>query len=110
MMGIFSTKMNKEGAIGMLAGLFSDLVLRVYSQGLFFIKEQEYLGMIGGANSFFGITPGSFWRGRCHGQLSGVAVAKVTAPPAHIQAMVEAVRIPWIEMVTVNRPAEPSLQ
>jgi hypothetical protein len=32
-------------------------------------------------------------------------VAKVTAPPAHIKAMVEAVcaLFPWIKMVTVNR-------
>ena len=97
MMGIFSKKMNKEGAMaGMLAGLFVTLFYVFAHKGLFFIKGTEYLDLIGGPNSFFGITPEAFG---AIGALVNFAVAflvdKVTAePPEHIQHMVEAVRIP----------------
>ncbi|MEP6969306.1 MAG: sodium:solute symporter family protein [Betaproteobacteria bacterium] len=97
MMGIFSKKMNKEGAMaGMLSGLFVTLFYVFAHKGLFFIKGTEYLDLIGGPNSFFGITPEAFG---AVGAMVNFAVAflvdKVTKePPAHIQAMVEAVRIP----------------
>ncbi|PKO43224.1 MAG: cation acetate symporter [Betaproteobacteria bacterium HGW-Betaproteobacteria-3] len=97
MMGIFSKKMNKEGAIaGMLAGLFITLFYVFAHKGLFFIKGTEYLGLIGGANSFFGITPEAFGAvGAMVNFVVAFLVDKVTKePPAHIQAMVEAVRIP----------------
>ena len=97
MMGIFSKKMNKEGAMaGMLAGLFVTLFYVFAHKGLFFIKGTEYLGMIGGANSFFGITPEAIGAvGAMVNFAVAFAVDKVTKePPAHIQAMVEAVRIP----------------
>ncbi len=49
MMGIFSKKMNKEGAMaGMLSGLFVTLFYVFAHKGLFFIKGTEYLGLIGG--------------------------------------------------------------
>jgi cation/acetate symporter len=97
MMGIFSKKMNKEGAMaGMLAGLFITLFYVFAHKGLFFIKGTEYLGLIGGANSFFGITPEAFG---AIGALVNFGVAflvdRVTKePPEHIQHMVESVRIP----------------
>lgn len=97
MMGIFSKKMNKEGAIaGMLAGLFVTLFYVFAHKGIFFIKGTEFLPLIGGANSFFGITPEAFG---AIGALVNFSVAfivdKVTKePPEHIQAMVEAVRTP----------------
>jgi cation/acetate symporter len=97
MMGIFSKKMNKEGAMaGMLAGLFITLFYVFAHKGLFFIKGTEYLGVIGGANSFFGITPEAFG---AIGALVNFGVAflvdRVTKePPEHIQHMVESVRIP----------------
>ncbi len=97
MMGIFSKKMNKEGAIaGMLAGLFVTLFYVFAHKGILFIKGTEYLGLIGGANSFFGITPEAIG---AVGAMVNFAVAftvdKFTKePPAHIQAMVEAVRVP----------------
>jgi cation/acetate symporter len=97
MMGIFSKKMNKEGAIaGMLAGLFVTLFYVFAHKGIFFIKGTDFLPMIGGANSFFGITPEAFG---AIGALVNFAVAfavdKVTKePPEHIQHMVESVRIP----------------
>ena len=97
MMGIFSKKMNREGAMaGMLAGLFVTLFYVFAHKGLFFIKGTGYLDLIGGANSFFGITPEAFGAvGAMVNFAVAFAVDKVTkAPPAHIQAMVEAVRIP----------------
>ena len=97
MMGIFSKKMNREGAMaGMLAGLFVTLFYVFAHKGLFFIKGTGYLELIGGANSFFGITPEAFGAvGAMVNFLVAFLVDKVTkAPPAHIQAMVEAVRIP----------------
>ncbi|MEP7280422.1 MAG: sodium:solute symporter family protein [Rubrivivax sp.] len=97
MMGIFSKKMNKEGAMaGMLSGLFITLFYVFAHKGIFFIKGTEYLDVIGGANSFFGITPEAFGAvGALVNFIVAFAVDKVTKePPAHIQAMVEAVRIP----------------
>ena len=97
MMGIFSKKMNKEGAMaGMLSGLFITLFYVFAHKGLFFIKGTDYLNLIGGANSFFGITPEAFG---AIGALVNFAVAfivdKMTKePPEHIQHMVENVRIP----------------
>jgi cation/acetate symporter len=97
MMGIFSKKMNREGAIiGMLAGLGVTLFYVFAHKGIFFIKGTEYLGLIGGANSFFGITPEAFG---AIGALVNFAVAFVVdrvtkEPPEHIQHMVESVRIP----------------
>ena len=97
MMGIFSKKMNKEGAMaGMLAGLFITLFYVFAHKGLFFIKGTDFVDMIGGPNSFFGITPEAFG---AIGALVNFTVAflvdKVTKePPAHIQALVESVRIP----------------
>ena len=97
MMGIFSKKMNKEGAMaGMLAGLFATLFYVFAHKGIFFIKGTEYLDVIGGANSFFGITPEAFGGvGAVINFIVAFAVDKVTKePPEHIQHMVEAVRIP----------------
>jgi cation/acetate symporter len=97
MMGIFSKKMNKEGAMaGMLAGLFVTLFYVFAHKGLFFVKGTEYLDLIGGPNSFFGITPEAFGTvGAIVNFVVAFAVDKVTKePPEHIQHMVEAVRIP----------------
>ena len=97
MMGIFSKKMNKEGAIaGMLAGLSITLFYVFAHKGIFFIKGTEYLDVIGGANSFFGITPEAFG---AVGALVNFVVAFVVdkftkEPPAHIQHLVENVRTP----------------
>jgi cation/acetate symporter len=65
-------------------------------KGIFFIKGTDFLPMIGGANSFFGITPEAFGAvGAMVNFVVAYLVDKVTKePPAHIQAMVEAVRIP----------------
>jgi cation/acetate symporter len=97
MMGIFSKKMNKEGAMaGMLAGLFVTLFYVFAHKGIFFIKGTDFLPLIGGANPFFGITPEAFG---AIGALVNFAVAFIVdkftpEPPEHIQHMVEAVRVP----------------
>jgi cation/acetate symporter len=97
MMGIFSKKMNKEGAIaGMLAGLFVTLFYVFAHKGIFFVKGTEYVEMIGGANSFFGITPEAFGGvGAMVNFLVAFLVDKVTKePPESIQHLVESVRVP----------------
>jgi cation/acetate symporter len=97
MMGIFSKKMNKEGAIaGMLAGLFVTLFYVFAHKGIFFVKGTEFINLIGGANSFFGITPEAFGAvGALVNFIVALVVVKMTKePPSHIQAMVEAVRVP----------------
>ncbi len=97
MMGIFSRKMNKQGAIaGMLAGLFVTLFYVFAHKGIFFVKGTEFTHLIGGANSFFGITPEGFG---AIGALVNFAVAILVVrftpePPSHIQALVESVRVP----------------
>jgi cation/acetate symporter len=97
MMGIFSKKMNKEGAIaGMLAGLFITLFYVFAHKGIFFVKGTDFADLIGGPNSFFGITPEAFGAvGAMVNFIVAIVVDKVTKePPEHIQHMVEAVRIP----------------
>jgi cation/acetate symporter len=97
MMGIFSKKMNKEGAMaGMLAGLFITLFYVFAHKGIFFIKGTDFVDMIGGPNSFFGITPEAFGAiGALVNFIVAFVVDKMTKePPEHIQAMVENVRIP----------------
>lgn len=97
MMGIFSKKMNKEGAIaGMLSGLFVTLFYVFAHKGIFFVKGTEFVDLIGGPNSFFGITPEAFGAvGAVVNFIIAFVVDKVTKePPEHIQHMVEAVRIP----------------
>ncbi|ENO94326.1 putative sodium:solute symporter [Thauera sp. 28] len=97
MMGIFSKKMNKEGAIaGMLAGLAVTLFYVFAHKGIFFIKGTEFVDLIGGPNSFFGITPEAFGAiGAVVNFIVAFAVDKVTKePPEHIQHLVEEVRIP----------------
>jgi cation/acetate symporter len=97
MMGIFSKKMNKEGAIaGMLAGLFITLFYVFAHKGLFFIKGTEYVDMIGGPNPFFGVSPEAFGAvGAMFNFTVAFVVDKFTKePPEHIQHLVEAVRTP----------------
>jgi cation/acetate symporter len=97
MMGIFSKKMNKEGAMaGMLSGLFITLFYVFAHKGIFFIKGTEFIDLIGGPNSFFGITPEAFGAvGAMVNFVVAFVVDKVTKePPEHIQHMVESVRIP----------------
>ena len=97
MMGIFNKKMNKEGAIaGMLSGLAVTLFYVFAHKGIFFVKGTDYLNLIGGANSFFGITPEAFGTiGALTNFLVAYIVSKMTPEcPEHIQHLVEDVRTP----------------
>ncbi|MGQ9724641.1 MAG: sodium:solute symporter family protein [Tepidimonas sp.] len=97
MMGIFSKKVTGTGAVvGMLAGLFVTLFYVFAHKGIFFVKGTEYLDLIGGANSFFGVTPEAFGTvGAIVNFVVAFAVSAVSKPvPAHIQALVESVRVP----------------
>ena len=97
MMGIFNKNMCKYGAIwGMSVGLSVTLFYVFAHKGIFFVRGTEFLGLIGGANSFFGITPEAFGGiGALLNFLVAYIVTKITPPPPeHIQAMVENVRTP----------------
>ena len=60
MMGIFSSTMNKEGAIaGMLAGIGVTLLYVFQHKGIMFIQSTSYLGGME-PNWFFGIEPNAF--------------------------------------------------
>lgn len=97
MMGIFSRTMSDKGAIaGMLAGLFVTLFYVFAHKGVFFIPGTSFVGVVGGVNGFFTITPEAFGT---VGALVNFGVAflvnKMTAPaPKHIQELVESVRVP----------------
>ncbi|WP_234264870.1 VC_2705 family sodium/solute symporter [Hydrogenophaga sp. NFH-34] len=97
MMGIFSKSINDKGATaGMLAGLFVVLFYVFAHKGIFFIKGTEYLGLVGGNNGFFGISPEGFGTvGALVNFLVAYLVSKASKPvPAHIQDLVESVRVP----------------
>jgi len=80
----------------MLAGLFVTLFYVFAHKGIFFVKGTEYLDLIGGANSFFGITPEAFGTvGAIVNFVVAFAVSAISKPvPAHIQELVESVRVP----------------
>ncbi|WP_010485919.1 sodium:solute symporter family protein [Pseudomonas sp. S9] len=88
-MGIFSKKMNKEGAIaGMVVGLAFTFSYIVYYK---FINPTA-----GAADWWFGISPeGIGTLGMIFNFIVAVAVASVTsAPPERIQHLIEDIRIP----------------
>lgn len=97
MMGIFSRKVNKQGAIaGMVAGLLVTLFYVFAHKGIFFVHGTDFAHLIGGENSFFGITPEGFG---AFGAIVNFVVATIVTfftpePPEHIQELVESVRVP----------------
>ncbi|MGM0690749.1 MAG: sodium:solute symporter family protein [Pseudomonadota bacterium] len=96
MMGIFSKRMNKQGAIaGMLAGLSITLLYIFWYKGWFFIPGTNMLPD-NAENWLFGINPTSFGAiGAAINFIVAILVAKMTTPPPHeIQELVEDVRVP----------------
>ena len=96
MMGIFSKRMTKEGAIaGMLAGLGVTLLYVFQHKGIMFIPGTAFLGD-GSANWFLGIEPNAFGAvGALVNFAVATAVARISAPPPReVQALVERIRIP----------------
>ncbi len=96
MMGIFSKRMNKQGAIaGMLAGLTITLLYIFWYKGWFFIPGTNMLPD-NADNWLLGINPTSFGAiGAAINFIVAIVVAKMTTPPpAEIQELVEDVRVP----------------
>ncbi len=96
MMGIFSKRMNRPGAIaGMLAGLGSTLVYIFLYKGWFFVKGTAMLADTADG-WMFGISPGAFGAvGAMINFTVAFAVSSMTAPPPQeIQDMVDNFRVP----------------
>jgi len=96
MMGIFNKRMNREGAIvGMLVGLLSTLIYIFWFKGWFFIPGTEMAANTVD-NWFMGISPEAFGAvGAGLNFLVAYIVSHITsAPPDHIQHLVEDIRVP----------------
>ncbi|MBT3277075.1 sodium:solute symporter family protein [Candidatus Thioglobus sp.] len=96
MMGIFSKKMNKEGAIaGMLSGIGITLLYVFQHKGIMFVKSTSFLGDMD-PNWFLGIEPNAFG---AIGAVVNFAVAffvmtRTAKVPAEVEKMVENIRVP----------------
>ena len=96
MMGIFSKKMNRQGAIaGMAAGMSVTLLYVFQHKGILFIPGTSFLGDMK-ANWFLGITPNAFG---AIGALVNFAVAFAVSKtgseaPQEVQDLVESIRVP----------------
>lgn len=96
MMGIFSKKMNKEGAIaGMLSGIGVTLLYVFQHKGVMFVQSTSFLGDMD-PNWFLGIEPNAFG---AIGALVNFAVAfivmsRTAKVPANVEKMVENIRVP----------------
>ncbi|MCC5864210.1 MAG: cation acetate symporter [Wenzhouxiangella sp.] len=96
MMGIFSKKMNTQGAVaGMLVGLIATLLYIFTYLGWFFIPGTNMLPNTPD-NWLFGISPLSFGTiGALLNFTTAIVVMKLTkAPPPEIQELVESIRVP----------------
>ena len=96
LMGIFSVRMNKEGAIaGMLTGLLFTLGYIVYFKGIFIGPFAENVA----ENWLFGISPeGIGGIGMLINFAVAITVCQFTAkPPDEVQALVQRIRIPRID-------------
>ena len=96
MMGIFSKRMNKQGAIaGMAAGLGVTLLYVFQHKGIMFIPNTSFLGTMK-ENWFLGITPNAFG---AVGAIVNFAVAFAVSanteePPQEAKDLVERIRTP----------------
>lgn len=96
MMGIFSKRMNREGAIaGMIAGISVTLLYVFQHKGIMFVADTSFLGDMP-PNWFFGIEPNAFGAiGAAVNFTIAFSVSMVTKePPEHIQHLVEDIRVP----------------
>ncbi len=96
MMGIFSKKVTKEGAIaGMVAGIGITLFYVFQHKGIMFISGTEFLGSMS-PNWFLGIEPNAFG---CVGAIVNFVVAFAVSGftkevPDSVQELVEGIRVP----------------
>jgi len=98
MLGIFSKRMNRQGAIaGMVAGIGITLLYVFQHKGIMFIPGTSFLGDME-ENWFLGITPNAFG---AVGAIVNFAVALIVSKtgndaPAEVQKMVEDIRLPQV--------------
>ncbi|MGI1677673.1 MAG: cation acetate symporter [Cellvibrionaceae bacterium] len=96
MMGIFSLRVNKEGAIaGMVAGIAVTLLYVFQHKGIMFIASTSYLGDMK-ENWFMGIEPNAFG---VVGAVVNFAVAYAVSymtkePPLEVQELIQHIRVP----------------
>lgn len=96
MMGIFSKRINKIGAIaGMLAGISVTLLYVFQHKGIMFIPGTSFLGGMD-KDWFFGISPNAFGAvGALVNFVVATIVSRATAEvPEHIQDLVDNIRVP----------------
>ena len=96
MMGIFTTSINKEGAIaGMLAGIGVTLLYVFQHKGIMFVKSTAFLGDMS-PNWFLGIEPNAFGAiGAIVNFAVAIIVSKMTKPtPDEIKDLVMNLREP----------------
>lgn len=96
MMGIFSQRVSKEGAIaGMIAGIGVTLFYVFQHKGIMFVASTAFLGDTP-ENWFLGIEPNAFGVvGAIVNFAVAIAVSAFTAkPPEEVQELVENIRIP----------------
>ncbi len=96
MMGIFSKRINKEGAVaGMVAGITVTLLYVFQHKGFMFIASTSFLGDMS-PNWFFGIEPNAFGAiGAVVNFAVAFTVSRLTQePPEEIQELVEHIRVP----------------
>ncbi|MEZ6004662.1 MAG: sodium:solute symporter family protein [Planctomycetota bacterium] len=95
-MGIFSKRINRTGAIaGMLSGLIVTLLYVFQHKGVLFIPGTSFLGSMP-ENWFLGLEPNAFGAvgAAVNFLVAGVVSHLGPPPPAEVQEMVEALRIP----------------
>ncbi|MCP4210300.1 MAG: cation acetate symporter [Halieaceae bacterium] len=96
MMGIFSRRVTREGAIaGMISGIGITLFYVFQHKGIMFIPGTDFLGN-SRANWFFGIEPNAFGVvGALVNFLVSFLVSRFSAaPPREVQEMIENIRLP----------------
>jgi cation/acetate symporter len=96
MMGIFSKRVNKEGAIaGMVSGIVVTLLYVFQHKGIMFVPGTSYLGGMS-PNWFLGIEPNAFGAvGAAVNFAVALTVSSMTKEPsAEIQELVENLRVP----------------
>ena len=96
LMGIFYSRMNKEGAIaGMVAGLSVTLLYVFQHKGVMFVADTAFLGDMP-ANWFLGIEPNAFGAvGAAVNFSVALIVCRITPPPpAEVLSLVAEIRKP----------------
>ena len=96
MMGIFSKRVTREGAVsGMIAGIGLTLFYVFQHKGVMFVQSTSFLGDMP-ANWFLGIEPNAFGVvGAVLNFTVAIVVSSFTkAPPVEVRNMVDSIRVP----------------